>query len=137
MRRLMKLHSAVTPWLVILCLVVTASCGSAEREVRGTVTVDGAPLETGTIHFQPNQNGEVEGSGAAVNGGQFKLAENLLPGSYKVAVEGFKKTGRVVNDPQRGKVEETTQLAFQQMPMQVEVTAENSENMQIDLKTAR
>jgi hypothetical protein len=119
-----------------MCLVVTSSCGSTERSVQGTVTVDGQPLETGTIYFRPAEGGGEKGGGGAVNGGQFQLAERLSPGSYSVQVDGFKKTGRTVNDPQRGKVEESVQLKFQGMPVPVTLSAENSDNLQIDLKTA-
>ena len=129
-------HRAVLlRWMMLSCLVATASCNSAEREVRGTVTVNGAPLETGTIHFHPRESGAGKGAGAAVNGGKFELTESLAPGSYSVVVDGFKKTGRIVNDPQRGKVEESVQLKFRGMPVPVTLSAENSDNLQIDLKT--
>jgi hypothetical protein len=122
----------------MLCLAATASCSSAEREVRGTVTVNGAPLETGTVFFHPSESGaaKARGAGAAVNGGRFELTSYLAPGSYDVVVEGFKKTGRMIADPQRGKVEESLQLKFQGMPVPVTVSSENSDNLQIDLKTA-
>jgi hypothetical protein len=128
--------AALLRWMMMSCLVATASCNSAEREVRGTVTVNGAPLETGTIFFHPGKSGAGKGAGAAVTSGRFELASDLAPGSYNVVVEGFKKTGRMIADPQRGKVEESLQLKFQGMPVPVTLSAENSDNLQIDLKTA-
>ena len=133
-------RSVVMRWMLLTWLpwlAAMASCSSAERDVRGTVTVNGKPIEQGTISFQPGGNATGKGVGAAINSGRFELPAKLPTGNYNVTVEGFQKTGRTFADPQRGKVEESAQLRLQRMPVQIEVSAENSDDVQVDLKTAK
>lgn len=119
--------------------VLTAvSCRSSDLPVGGTVTVDGAPLEEGTIHFRLVGNSTAKEVGAAVHEGEFTLpmGHKLGPGEYNVSVEGFKKTGRMLTDPQRGKVAETIQIKFRNSPQKVDLSSSNSNRVQIELKTA-
>jgi hypothetical protein len=76
-------------WLV---LAVLAGCGGPvdklpRQAVWGSVTLDGKPLERGTIAFQPVS--ELPTAAAvAINGGQYSMAraEGLVPGSYRVLI---------------------------------------------------
>jgi hypothetical protein len=119
-----------------LCLISVASCGTPQLTVSGSVTVDGQPLEEGTIHFQPADS-EAKGTGSMVQEGIFSLSRQPLhPGKYRVSVAGFRKTGRMVADPQRGQVAETAPWSFQNSPLQIDVSEENCHELKIELKTS-
>jgi hypothetical protein len=84
-------------------LVVYVGCaGSGDdlprESVSGMVTLDGAPLPTGTISFAPSANTsglEVTGADTITNG-KFAIARNvgLVPGNYKVAIYAAEKSER-------------------------------------------
>jgi hypothetical protein len=131
-----KSTQIILPFALAPYLVCIASCGAPQLAVSGTVTVDGQPLEEGTIHFQP-ADFDAKGTGGMVRQGSFTLSRHtLVPGKYRVSVDGFRKTGRMVADPQRGEVAETVPMSFQNSPMQIEVTKQNSGNLQIALETS-
>jgi hypothetical protein len=119
----------------LILSVATVSCSSPNSETRGVVSVDGKRIDTGTIHFRSEDDASVKGIGAVVTNGEFGLGDALTPGVYRVAVEGFRSTGRVVADPQRGQVPETVQLQIQDLPVRVEISA-SSEQVRIELKSA-
>jgi hypothetical protein len=88
--------------VVILTLICGVSslpgCGSGGRvKVTGTVTVDGEPLESGSISFRPVDIGAAPSSGGGVAEGRFDLPadKGLVPGKYRVTIAAFKKTGRM------------------------------------------
>ena len=89
--------------LAILVLGWVALClpgcggGGGRVEVTGTVSVDGRPLESGSINFQPAERGSAPSSGGGVVEGRFDLPDNkgLVPGKYRVSIKAFKKTGRM------------------------------------------
>src|SRR5262245_56431833 len=82
-------------WILVVAAGAVSGCGSGDelprQEVTGTVTLNGKPLESGSIQFQPE---EAAGQGVAVSGGalisngqyRIKRAEGLTPGSYKVLI---------------------------------------------------
>ncbi len=82
-------------FLVVMCaLAVITGCGPANprREVSGKITFKGAPLDHGTITFNPLGGGK-EGvprtkEGANITNGEYKiLAETgLTPGKYQVII---------------------------------------------------
>jgi hypothetical protein len=68
----------------------------------GTVTLDGTPLETGTVVFA-GDNGGSAGVGVLGDGGKFTLAEagnsdGIQPGTYKVAINAWIVEPGSVND---------------------------------------
>jgi hypothetical protein len=96
---------ASTVWLVCLLL---AGCGSGDnlpREpVSGTVTLDGKPLERGTISFQP-ESGLPTAAAVAISGGQYAMtrAQGLVPGAYRVMISSTPQGGGVASDPKTGR----------------------------------
>ena len=119
-------------------LASVVSCSAPELDARGTVTVNGRPLETGSIHFtSAGAASTTKSAGATVTNGDFRFPKSagLQRGKFMVTVEGFKKTGRMVADPQRGQISENVQLHFRNTPLEVDVTDENSTNLQIALET--
>lgn len=76
--------------LAAACLLLLPGCGSNLARVSGEVTLDGKPLETGTIVFQGEGQamgvGEIEGGSYAIKTGNER---GLAPGKYRVTVSAF------------------------------------------------
>ncbi len=72
------------------------------QEVSGTVTLNGQPLETGSIQFQPASDadaaGAVTGGGALISNGRYQIERDkgLTPGNYKVMI--FSHAGAEVDE---------------------------------------
>lgn len=86
--------------LTTLCL---AGCGGGgsdfdRAEVGGKVTVNGEPLEEGTIEFLPT--GETPGPsvGGVIEKGEYEIPSEKGPavGTHQVKIEAMRKTGRKV-----------------------------------------
>jgi hypothetical protein len=76
----------VAPW---------AGCGPRDDglgrcEVSGTVTLDGQPLDSGVIQFEPQagNTGTIVSGGGVIRGGQYRIPreQGLRPGTYKVSI---------------------------------------------------
>lgn len=121
-----------------LLVALAFGCGADDRiEVAGRVTVDGQPLPQGVLHLESIGLAEPRRSGAAVVDGAFSIPSDkgLPPGTYHASAEGFRKTGKMVKDPQRGDVEEIVPVGIRQEPVEIEVTNENSASLEIELKS--
>ena len=91
-------------WLLCLCAVTgcltLAGCGRGDgldrREVRGSVTLDGEPIEKGHITLFPLGAGPVA-SGTVERGG-FWIGESdgPIPGEYRVEITGTRETGKML-----------------------------------------
>jgi hypothetical protein len=73
-------------WLLLL--IVVAGCGSDYETVRGTVTLDGAPLANCEVVFSPVEGGR-PAAATTDEDGQYDLASSMsqkgiLPGKYTV-----------------------------------------------------
>lgn len=84
----MRIHPRVM-WLVAVLTVALVGCGSDLKPAGGTVTVDGKPVESGTIMFHPVAGGRP--ATGTIADGTFTLSyadiEDGLPvGEYKVAI---------------------------------------------------
>jgi len=84
-----KRTRAVLAWVVMLAVVGCGSRGDnlPRQAVSGNVTLDGKPLERGTISFQPAT--ELPTAIAVpISGGQYYIekAQGLVPGSYKIKI---------------------------------------------------
>jgi hypothetical protein len=77
-------------WGLFACAAIIVGCGPGNelgrRPVSGTVTLDGQPLERGSISFQPVGDGT--SSGATIENGTFSIPEQrgLPPGTYTVRI---------------------------------------------------
>ncbi len=93
------LSRALTP-LVVLGML--AGCGSREYEgkqriaLKGKVTVDGEPMDAGTISFIPLDTQNNRPSGGSILGGVYDVPEPMgaNEGSYKVEIHWQKPTGK-------------------------------------------
>lgn len=101
-------------FVVLICLAVTlVGCGQAgpkTGKLSGTVTLDGTPLESGSINFIPT-DGKGVTMGTKIVNGAYTL---LVPyGEKKVEVRAPKVTGQRLayeGDPNSPKVDIITEL---------------------------
>jgi hypothetical protein len=114
-------------------LVSLASCGGGELPISAQVLVDGAPMDSGTLRFDP-VDGTGKGAGGMVEAGALELPDDhgLHSGTYRVSATAFKKTGKTIDDYQRGKVEEMIQLTLKDSPREIELSPENVGNLSIE-----
>ncbi|MBN2295535.1 MAG: carboxypeptidase regulatory-like domain-containing protein [Pirellulales bacterium] len=124
--------------LLILAAVPLAGCsgGDGRKELSGTVTVDGQPLESGSINFRPTAGTKANSSGSTIVNGEFEIgADKGLPvGKYKVTVQAFKKSGRMVQDPQMGEIPETVPISFMEAgTLEAEITADGENRFNFKL----
>ena len=133
----MKHYCAISLLGLLLPTMLACSSGSYLSNVAGAVSVDGKPVDSGTIHFQSNSSAKASG-GAAISNGSFTLsdANQLPPGEYAVVVQAYRKTGRVFNDPQKGKVEVTEPMPLVDSPQTVQLSAENARSLSLDFHSA-
>ena len=79
--------------LILAALIAAAGCGKGEGPVplRGTVKLDGRPLQGATVHFIAPDPGGRDALGSTDADGAFRLStfepdDGAFPGSYKVIV---------------------------------------------------
>lgn len=85
--------SRVSLWLGWVATALIAGCSDATDErprqpVSGEVTIDGEPLKSGMIQFNPTEPGVAVPGGAAITDGKYAMStvDGLVPGPYQVAV---------------------------------------------------
>jgi hypothetical protein len=96
----------------IFSLAFLSGCSGSAR-VEGTITLDGQPMDGGTITFSTEGSGGQKASGE-ITGGKYSIdaTHNLKSGNYRVEIYWFKKTGKQIpnkSDPGTT-VEETKQV---------------------------
>lgn len=74
-----------------VCLGMAGCSGDdplGRRTISGTVTLDGTPLDSGVIHFEPLDETGGHGGGGVVADGKYELpAKHGLPeGNYRVSI---------------------------------------------------
>lgn len=71
-------------------LIAVAGCGPANNRlpISGEVTLDGAPLDSGSIHFTSKGSEKLVTSGAMIENGEFNIPQEkgLPPGTYFVEI---------------------------------------------------
>lgn len=101
---------------VAVVALIGCSGGNGRQSVSGSVTLGGQPVASGAISFRPAEGTDGPSAGGAIKDGHFTLekANGLLPGKYTVGIQAFRKTGRIVNDPQFGKTDEMVPVRFRE-----------------------
>lgn len=93
--------------LVSLVICVLGGCGERggipRGAIKGTVTLDGAPVERGSIYFtlQPTDGAQSLVTGGAIANGQYRLSAANGPavGRNRVEIHGLFKTGKKIAKP--------------------------------------
>src|SRR5262245_59243361 len=75
---------------VLAVLLLAAGCGGdplGRHAISGSVKVDGAPLASGNISFQPTE-GQPTSGGAVVSAGKYAVPREggLVAGKYRVSI---------------------------------------------------
>jgi len=94
---------------VLLGLATLPGCSDGKSSVKGSVTIDGQPVGSGSVTFV-KQGGELAREGAVIQGGSFHAT--LPPGTYKLELNGQKVVGK------------RKQKAFDGTDEEVEITEE-------------
>ena len=79
-----------TDHIILLCTLVGCSSDGLQRaSIEGSVTIDGQPLEKGTVNWYPLE-GQGPTAGADVLDGKYKLGKKkcLSDGFYRVEIQG-------------------------------------------------
>jgi hypothetical protein len=133
-------HCKHVAGLLAVALVACVSCSNdSVGSVAGTVTVDGAPVDVGTISFRSVDDSGKGVAGGAIQGGQFQVASRdvLAPGKYTVQVQATKKTGRTIKDPQRGNVDELVPVSIADSPKEIEISNETAGNLALEFTSQK
>lgn len=91
--------------LVLTALAISFSAvgcsGDGRSEVSGTVTLNGQPIQEGSINFIPIDGNQGPGAGAVIQNGKYHIPREsgVTPGKNRVELRAFKETGRKVQDP--------------------------------------
>jgi hypothetical protein len=129
-------------------VLISAGCGGAQDDlprqpVAGTVKLEGQPLKSGLIQFQPASADASTAGGAGIVEGEYSIsrAEGLVPGSYRVSITSAVEPATPlppgttpgdpvskVKEPIPAKYNATTQLTAQ-------VTKEGPNTFPFDLKS--
>ena len=95
------LRPRLVPLCTLLILSGLAGCSGAPDApqlvaVSGVVTVDGEPVEQGTIAFVSANGGRT--AVTQIVNGKYSLSrsEGPLPGNQKVTIQAYRKTGKVL-----------------------------------------
>lgn len=120
---------------VVFGLLLLTGCGSKNPSGRvaisGKVTLDGAPLEQGSIKFEPMGAPAATGavnSGAPIENGEYELPEEngLLPGKYRVSISSPEQTGSGTTDPMQAMNEASQKPVGDRVPAKYNVKSELS-----------
>jgi hypothetical protein len=134
-------------FLVLLCLLasVLVGCGGPEYSgprrypLSGKVTVDGQPLDFGSISFIPADGQRV--SGGLIENGTYSVTEEngANAGKYRVEIRWLKLTGTKKRDPDSGEMyderkEGLPEKYHAQSTLEADVSAKQT-TFDFDLKT--
>lgn len=135
---MMSMTIQTKAWAVACMIAVVAgilgcrkSDGLNRVEVSGTVTFDGAPLETGSIALIPEEGTAGPSVGGPIQAGKFQLtaAEGPVAGKYKIMIRASRKTGRQIEagegaDDPTAMVDEIEMFIPEKYNSKTELTAE-------------
>jgi hypothetical protein len=85
----------------VAALAALAGCGGGvatddrpRQAISGTVTLDGRPLATGSIQFQPASAQESVVAGAIITDGKYSIPrdQGLVPGTYSVSISSVESS---------------------------------------------
>jgi hypothetical protein len=86
---------------ILACLTISTGCGksdNARAPVHGAVTLDGKPLETGSILFVPAPGVHGAVAGGAIQNGRYELTDKAEAaiGANRVEIRSARSTGKAI-----------------------------------------
>ena len=98
-------HQAV-PLSLLLIMTLVCGCGSSSDEgprraaVFGTVTLNGEPIQNGTLNLKPLSRGSSGPTGGPIRDGRYSIPSEVGPtfGKYRVEIYGFEKIASELKD---------------------------------------
>jgi hypothetical protein len=127
--------------LAAISLAALLGCGETKRmPIEGTVSLDGQPLEKGSITFRPLPGTTGPTAGAAIVNGKFVIMSSGGPfaGKFVVEISDVRATGRKVEGP-RGLVDEHLEFLparyNTRSELQAEVKDTGRNNLEFALKS--
>ncbi len=95
---------------LLICLMLLSSCNNKDYQgadrfpLSGKVTVNGEPIDFGTISFLPTRGDEQRVSGGEIISGVYdvKEARGANSGMYRVEIRWSKPTGKKIKDRDTG-----------------------------------
>ena len=89
--------------LLVAVLGACTGCGSGYPRIEGSVTLDGAPVDGGSISFFQGSGPGADKGNSPIVGGKYAItgdrAKNLTPGSYTVQIFWLQRLTRPGADP--------------------------------------
>ena len=137
-------YLSLLPGEMVLVLAVSFGCGSSDglnrQAISGKVTLDGDPLTSGAILFEPTSKDSGTAVGATIRQGSFAVsrAEGPVPGSYRVRVYA---STRKQAPPAKGQTDRTPRPMVERLPphyntrseLRAEVVADRVNRYRFDL----
>ena len=85
-------------------LAVMVGCsesGPQRAEVSGSVSIDGKPVESGSISFIPDKGNKGPSAGGPIENGKYRIPRDKGPvvGINQVQLSATRKTGKKIQDP--------------------------------------
>ena len=88
--------------ITLCCLSMTAGCnsGTQRQSIEGSVTLDGEPLKSGNIKFQPEGDTHGPNAGATIEAGKFHIdsTRGTFAGKFRVEITASRLTSRMITD---------------------------------------
>ena len=89
----------VVNWCAVLGVLLLCGCDSGGRQsIAGTVTLDGRPLEKGTITFIPQSDTQGPTAGAEIVDGKYAIptAGGTFVGKFRVEITADRPNGKKI-----------------------------------------
>jgi hypothetical protein len=129
--------------LFLVCALLAAGCSSGGRkEVSGQVTVDGQPVEKGSISFLPLEGTQGPQAGGNIANGSYHLASKDGPfaGRHRVEIIALRPTGKLTARTLSGipmdPMENITPKKYQGPKSELVVDIKNEKNV-LDFKLTK
>lgn len=87
--------------IVLLGISLLSGCGKGKSQstVSGRVTLNGVPIESGSILFVPIDETPGGTSGTSIAAGSFAVDRGLVPGTYRVEVRAPRPSSTLIPKP--------------------------------------
>jgi hypothetical protein len=131
--------------LFAIGLAATTGCGprTDRLELSGHVTLDGQPLDSGSIRFTSQGSQKLMASGAVITGGEFNIPreKGLPPGTYSVEVSAPDTSAPLVSQPAAPGEPRLPPTAPERIPAEynenrsIEVTVDGDNHFRFDIES--